>query len=91
MLYATILDIRPEKKICVFPISSCKNLILTTNIQHIKVAHNLEHRSGITVVAMLYNLSTHTLEYLKYYNVLSAFPLTKQILTQWFRAEPVNI
>ena len=36
---------------------------------------------------MLYNLSTHTLEYLKCYNVLSAFPLTKQILTQWFRAE----
>ena len=24
------------------------NLILTTNIQHIKVAHNLEHRSGIS-------------------------------------------
>ena len=64
------------------------NLILTTNIQHIKVAHNLEHVPGL--VAMLYNLSTHTLEYLKYFNLLSAFPLTKQILTQWFRAEPVN-
>ena len=24
------------------------NLILTTNIQHIKVAHNLDHRSGIS-------------------------------------------
>ena len=38
---------------------------------------------------MLYNLSTHTLGYLKYYNVLSAFLLTKQNLTV-FRAEPSN-
>ena len=39
---------------------------------------------------MLYNLSTHTLGYLKYYNVLPAFPLTKQNLTQFFRAELSN-
>ena len=33
------------------------NLILTTNIQHIKVAHNLEHRSGISrhVVQFIYS------------------------------------
>ena len=53
--------LRPKKKYVCFlfhPVKSLGrvgrlsfffyNLILTTNIQHIKVAHNLEHRSGIS-------------------------------------------
>ena len=64
ILYFLRAELRPKKKYVCFlfhPVKSLGrvgrlsfffnffyNLILTTNIQHTKVAHNLEHRSGIS-------------------------------------------